>query len=80
MDDCEQMVLSGIKVPNGSWLVANFADFPSEQNCQVVIMRPAAQKEDLVLAAVAHAINSYGHQKAPELRQGIEGLLRPVEV
>ena len=34
------MALSDIKIAAGSWLVANCADFPSEQNCQLVIMGP----------------------------------------
>ena len=74
------MALSDIKVASGSWLVANCADFPSEQNCQLVIMGPADQKEDLVSAAMAHAINEHGHQDSAELRQGLSSLIRTVEV
>ena len=74
------MALSDIKVGAGSWLVANCADFPSEQNCQLVIMGPAGQKEDLLSAAVAHAVNSHGHQDTPQLHNDLGNLLRPVEV
>ena len=74
------MALSDIKVASGSWLVANCADFPSEQNCQLVIMGPSGQKDDLVSAAVAHAIAEHGHADSTELREGISGFLRTVEV
>ena len=74
------MALSDIKVASGSWLVANCADFPSEQNCQLGIMGPSGQKDDLVSAAVAHAIAEHGHVDSAELRDGISGFLRTVEV
>ncbi len=74
------MALSDIRVANGSWLVANCADFPSEKNCQLVMMGPAGQKEDLVAAAVAHAVNSHGHPDSPQLRNDLGNLLREVEV
>ena len=74
------MALADIKVANGSWLVANCADFPSEKGCQLVIMGPADQREDLVSAAVAHAIGEHGHQDSPQLRTDLGNLLRPVEV
>jgi hypothetical protein len=68
--------LGDIKVASGSWLVANCADFPSEQNCQLVIMGPADQKDDLVSAAVAHAIAEHGHADSAELREGLSGMIR----
>ena len=74
------MALSDIKVASGSWLVANCADYPSEQNCQLVIMGPANQKEDLVSAAMAHAVDAHGHKESAELREGLSGILRAVEV
>jgi predicted small metal-binding protein len=74
------MALSDIKVAAGSWLVANCAGFPSEQNCQLVIMGPADQKDDLVSAAVAHAIEEHGHSDSAELREGLAGMIRPVTV
>ncbi len=74
------MVLSDIKVASGSWLVANCADFPSEKGCKLVIMGPSNQKDDLVSAAVAHAIAEHGHPDTAELREGISTLIRPVTV
>ena len=74
------MALNDIKVAPGSWLVANCADYPSEKNCQVVIMGPVDQREDLIAAAVGHAVSGHGHQDSPELRDGMAGLIRQVEV
>ena len=74
------MALSDIKVASGNWLVANCADFPSEQHCQLVIMGPSGQKEDLVAAAAAHAVNSHGHQDSPQLRNDLGSMVRAVEV
>lgn len=74
------MALSDIKVADGSWLVANCADFPSEQNCQLVIMGPAGQREDLIAAAAQHAVENHGHEDSAELRSGLGDLLRAVEV
>ena len=71
--------LSDIKVASGSWLVANCADFPSDNGCQLVIMGPSNQKEDLVEAAVAHAI-THGHADSAELREALSGGVRLVEV
>ena len=73
------IALSDIKVASGSWLVANCGDMPSENGCQLVIMGPSNQKDDLVEAAVAHAI-THGHTDSAELREGLSGLIRPVEV
>ena len=74
------MALSDIKVASGSWLVANCADFPSDQNCALVIMGPTAQREDLISAAIAHAVDSHGHTSSAELRSGLGDILRQVEV
>ena len=74
------MALSDIKMASGSWLVANCVDLPSEQNCQLVIMGPSNQKEDLVAAAAAHAVNSHGHQDSPQLRNDLSSMIRVVEV
>lgn len=74
------MALSDIKVASGNWLVANCADFPSEQNCALVIMGPADQKDDLVAAAAAHAVDSHGHTDSAELREGLASMVRPVTV
>ena len=74
------MALSDIKVASGSWLVANCADFPSEKNCRLVIMGPSDQREDLVAAAAAHAVNGHGHPDSPQLRNDLGSMPRAVEV
>ena len=73
------MALSDIKVASGSWLVANCGDFPSDNNCQLVIMVPSNQKGDLVEAGAAHAV-THGHEDSPELREMISSGVRTVEV
>jgi hypothetical protein len=43
-------------------------------------MAPEAQREDLLDAAVAHAVRSHGHENSPELRSGISQMLETLEV
>jgi hypothetical protein len=64
----------------GTWVVANCGKFPSEKNCQLVMMAPVAQKEDLLDAAVAHAIKSHGHEDKSELRDQVGQLLETVQI
>ena len=73
------MALSDIKVASGSWLVGNCADFPSDNGCQLIIMGPSNQKDDLIEAGIAHAI-THGHEDSPELREMLSGGFRNVEV
>ena len=74
------MALSDIKVASGSWLVGNCGDFPSDNDCQLVIMAPVNQKDDLMEAGVAHVVASHGHEDSPELREMLSAGLRNVEV
>ena len=74
------MALSDIKVASGSWLVGNCGDVPSDKGCQLVIMAPVNQKDDLIEAGVAHVVASHGHEDSPELREMLSGGLRTVEV
>jgi len=46
-------------------------NFPSEKNCTVAIS--ADTHEELLDAAVAHAVASHGHENTPELRAQISG-------
>jgi predicted small metal-binding protein len=39
-------------------------DFPSEQNCSLTI---AGTEDEVVKAAVEHAVSSHGHTAGPEL-------------
>jgi predicted small metal-binding protein len=51
-------------------------DYPSERGCT---LRLEGADEEVLDAAVNHAITSHGHTDNPELREQIRGLLRPVE-
>jgi hypothetical protein len=51
-------------------------DYPSERGCT---LRLEGADEEVLDAAVNHAIISHGHTDNPELREQIRGLLKPVE-
>jgi Protein of unknown function (DUF1059) len=72
--------INGLEVQKGTWLAANCGKFPSEKNCQLVLMAPASQRDDLVDAATAHAVSSHGHSDTPELRAELGKFLDQVEV
>ncbi len=42
------------------------SEFPSETNCTLYI---SGTKDEVMKAAVEHAVSSHGHQDTPELRQ-----------
>ena len=64
----------------GRWLLANCGKYPSEKNCKLVLMAPEDQKEDLLEAAVAHAVKTHQHQDSLELRNEIGNLFESVEI
>jgi hypothetical protein len=74
------MDVKGLEVQQGTWLAANCGKFPSEKNCQLVLMAPESQRADLLDAAVAHAVASHGHENTPELRGELDKFLEPVQV
>ena len=74
------MEIKGLELPRGAWLVANCGKFPSEKNCQLVLMAPDSQREDLINAAAAHAVADHGHQDSPELRGELDKFLDRIEV
>jgi hypothetical protein len=74
------MDIKGLKLQKGTWLAANCGKMPSEKECQLVLMAPVSQRDDLVDAAAAHATANHGHSDTPELRTEIEKFLDPVEV
>src|SRR5258705_8459659 len=47
---------------------------PSENNCTLTI---AGEREEVLKAAVEHAISSHGHTDSDELRSAIESALKP---
>ncbi len=67
-------------ISQGTWVVANCGKFPSERNCQLVMMAPVEQREDLLDAASAHAVKNHGHEDTPELRGQIVQLFETVQM
>jgi hypothetical protein len=55
-------------------VMADCRRFESESDCQLTIIGPA---DDVVAAAVQHAVASHGHQDTPEMREQIRALLEP---
>jgi predicted small metal-binding protein len=49
---------------------------PSEINCTLTI---AGEEEEVLDAAVAHAIDKHGHTNSPELRETVRGGLVDAE-
>ena len=70
------MRLAGTELKTGTWVVSNCAELPSEENCQLVIMGPADQRDDLLDAAVVHAVRAHHHEESPELRVELDKLLK----
>jgi predicted small metal-binding protein len=57
-------------------LFVDCRDYPSEKNCTVAIS--ADSKEELIDAAVQHAVAVHGHDDRPELRQELAKMIKPV--
>jgi predicted small metal-binding protein len=49
-------------------------DYPSEMNCTVAIS--ADTKEELVDAAVQHAVAVHGHHDSPQLRHELAKMIK----
>ena len=48
-------------------------DYPSEKNCSLKI---SGTEEEVVDAAMQHAVSTHGHQNTPELREQIKSMLK----
>lgn len=55
-------------------LYVDCRDYPSEMNCTVAIS--ADTKEELVDAAVQHAVAVHGHQHSPQLREELAKMIK----
>jgi len=53
--------------------VADCREFPSESGCSLTI---AGREDEVLKAAVEHAVSSHGHADTPELRTAISGMLK----
>ncbi len=51
-------------------------DHPSDKGCT---LRLEGTEEEVLEAAVNHAVTSHAHTNSPELREQIRGLLKDVE-
>ena len=52
--------------------VADCRTMPSEIDCTLTI---SGEEDEVVQAAVQHAVSAHGHQDGPELREGIRSML-----
>ena len=50
------------------------AEMPSEKNCTLYI---SGKPDEVLNAAVQHAISAHGHKDSSELRSGIQAGLKP---
>ena len=48
-------------------------DYPSEKNCSLKI---SGSEEEVLDAAVQHAVSAHGHANSPELREQIKSMLK----
>ncbi|TLY37877.1 MAG: DUF1059 domain-containing protein [Nitrospirae bacterium] len=53
--------------------IADCRLYPSEKNCSLTI---SGTEEEVLTAAVQHAVTSHGHKESPELREQIRGFLK----
>lgn len=74
------MDIKGLGLKPGKWVVANCGKFPSEKNCQLVIMAPQQQRQDLLEAASTHAVATHGHDDTPALRKELDQILDVIDV
>ena len=48
-------------------------DYPSEKNCSLKI---SGNEQEVLDAAVQHAVSAHGHANTPELREQIKSMLK----
>ncbi len=48
-------------------------DYPSEKNCSLKI---SGTEQEVLVAAVQHAVSAHGHEETPELREQIRSMLK----
>lgn len=51
-------------------------NYPSEKNCT---MKISGTEEEVLDAAVQHAVSAHGHTNSPELRQQLKSMLQDEE-
>ena len=78
--EVSEMDLKQLSLKKGTWVVANCGKFPSEKNCQLVLMAPQSQRQDLIEAAATHAVKTHGHTNTPDLRKELGQMLDTVDI
>ncbi len=48
-------------------------DYPNEKNCSLKI---SGTEQEVLVAAVQHAVSAHGHEETPELREQIKSMLK----
>jgi predicted small metal-binding protein len=48
-------------------------DYPSDNNCS---LRISGTENEVLDAAVQHAVSAHGHEKSPELREQLKTMLK----
>jgi predicted small metal-binding protein len=48
-------------------------DYPSEKNCSLKI---SGTEQEVLDAAVQHAVSAHGHEETPQLREQIKSMLK----
>jgi predicted small metal-binding protein len=48
-------------------------DYPSEKNCS---LKMSGAEQEVLDAAVQHAVSAHGHENSPELRDQIKSMLK----
>lgn len=48
-------------------------DYPSERNCS---LRISGTEQEVLDAAVQHAVSAHGHKNSPELREALKSMLK----
>ena len=57
-------------------VMADCRRFPSESNCSLTII---GDEEEVVQAAVQHAVSVHSHEDTPAFREQLRGMLEPEE-
>jgi predicted small metal-binding protein len=53
--------------------VADCREFPSEKDCSLTI---SGTEDEVLAAAVEHAVSAHGHADTPELREQVRTMLK----
>ena len=55
-------------------VMADCRKFPSESNCSLTIL---GEEEEVIKAAVDHAVSHHQHERSDKLREDVKGMLEP---